>query len=184
MSSIINETQEKMEKVIANLKKEFSAIRAGRANPALLDRVVIDYYGVPTPLNQAANISAPEPRLLTIQPWDKSMLGEIEKAIQRADLGLSPNNDGSIIRIPMPILTEERRHDLVKIAKKTAEEAKVVIRNARRDGNDTIKKSEKDSLISEDEAHKQQEDVQKLTDKFIKEIDDLLKDKEEDIMEV
>jgi ribosome recycling factor len=184
MSNIIDHTDERMSKVIANLKKDFTTIRAGRANPALLDKVVVDYYGVLTPVNQAANITAPEARLLTIQPWDKSMISEIERAIQKADLGLSTTNDGNIIRIPLPILTEERRQELVKIAKKTAEAARVSVRNIRRDANDDIKKAEKNSEYSEDESHKYQEDIQKLTDKYIKNIDDLLHSKEEDIMAV
>jgi len=184
MSNIINQTEERMSKVIASLKRDFTTIRAGRANPALLDKVVVDYYGVPTPVNQAANITAPEARLLTIQPWDKSIISEIEKAIQKADLGLSTTNDGNIIRIPLPILTEERRQELVKLAKKTAEAARVSVRNIRRDANDDIKKAEKNSEYSEDESRKYQEDIQKLTDKYIKNIDDLLHSKEEDIMAV
>ncbi len=184
MNNILQDAEERMGKVISNLKKDFTTIRAGRANPAILDKVMIDYYGVMTPVNQAANISAPEARLLTIQPWDKSMISEIERAIQKADLGLSPTNDGNIIRIPLPILTEERRQELAKLAKKTAEGARVSVRNIRRDANDDIKKAEKKGEYSEDESHKLQDDMQKLTDKYIKIVDELLESKEEDIMAV
>ncbi len=184
MSDILNQTEERMGKVITSLKRDFTTIRAGRANPSLLDKVVVDYYGSPTPISQTANISAPEARLLTIQPWDKSLIPEIEKAIQKADLGLSPTNDGNLIRIALPILTEERRQELVKQAKKVAEAARVSIRNVRRDTNDDIKKAEKKGEYSEDESRKYQDDVQKLTDKYIKTIDDLLQAKEVDIMAV
>ncbi|OEH85847.1 ribosome recycling factor [Desulfuribacillus stibiiarsenatis] len=184
MSSVIKETDERMGKVLLSLKKDFTTIRAGRANPSLLDKVVVEYYGSPTPINQVANISAPEARLLTIQPWDRSMISEIERAIQKSDLGLSPNNDGNIIRIPLPILTEERRQDLVKQAKKIAEASRVSVRNVRRDANEDVKKMEKNSEISEDESRKLQDDIQKLTDKNIKAIDEILQEKEQEIMAV
>ncbi|OEF98635.1 ribosome recycling factor [Desulfuribacillus alkaliarsenatis] len=184
MSNVIVQAEERMGKAINVLKQDFTTIRAGRANPSLLDKVVVDYYGVPTPINQTANITAPEARLLTIQPWDKSLISEIERAIQKADLGLSPMNDGNIIRIPLPILTEERRQELVKLAKKTAEATRVAIRNVRRDANDEIKKMEKNADISEDESRKLQDDIQKSTDRFIKTVDELLQAKEEDILAV
>ncbi|MBO8162488.1 MAG: ribosome recycling factor [Brevibacillus sp.] len=182
--SILKDMEERMSKAVATLKKDLAALRAGRANPALLDKVTVDYYGTPTPINQLANISAPEARLLTIQPWDKSALKDIERAIQQSDLGLTPSNDGSIIRIAIPPLTEERRRELVKVAGKDGEEAKVAIRNIRRDANEEIKKLEKAGTISEDESRRHQETIQKTTDKFIGEVDKLVKEKEKEIMEV
>lgn len=182
--SVLKDMEERMTKAVATLKKDLAALRAGRANPALLEKVVVDYYGTPTPVNQLANISAPEPRLLQIQPWDKSSLKEIERAIQQSDLGLTPSNDGSIIRIVIPPLTEERRRELVKLAGKEGEEAKVAIRNIRRDANEEIKKLEKAGSISEDESRRHQETIQKTTDKFIAEVEKLVKEKEKDIMEV
>ncbi len=182
--SVLKEMEDRMTKAIASLKRDLSTLRAGRANPAMLDRVVVDYYGTPTPLNQLANINAPEPRMLQIQPWDKSALKDIDKAIQQADLGLTPTNDGVIIRIAVPPLTEERRKELVKTAHKSAEETKVAIRNIRRDANDELKKLEKAGTISEDESRRHQETVQKTTDKYIAETDKIVKDKEKDIMEV
>lgn len=181
--SIIKDAQDRMDKAIDALKRELSSIRAGRANPALLDRIQVDYYGTPTPLNQVGTISTPDPRTLVIQPWDKSVLGDIEKAIQKSDLGLSPNNDGNIIRLNIPMLTEERRTDLVKQTKKSGEDAKVAIRNIRRDANDEIKRKEKDE-ISEDESRRFQEQVQKITDQYIVEVDKVLANKEKEIMEV
>lgn len=180
---VLNNVQDKMEKAIAALQRELSSLRAGRANPALLDRVQVEYYGTNTPLNQVANISTPDPRTLLIQPWDKSIVAEIEKAIMKSDLGLNPTNDGHVIRITIPPLTEERRTDLVKLTRKSGEDAKIAIRNIRRDGNDDIKKLEK-SAISEDESRRYQDDIQKLTDQFIEEVDRLLAVKEKDIMEV
>lgn len=176
--------QEKMDKTVHVLKHEYAAIRAGRANPALLDRIHVEYYGSDTPLNQLANIAAPEARVLTISPWDSKSIPAIEKAIQKSDLGMNPSNDGKIIRLIVPQLTEERRKDLVKLVKKEAEEAKVAIRNIRRDANDSLKKHKKDGDITEDELKKSEEDTQKLTDKFIKEIEKLAESKEKEIMEV
>lgn len=176
--------EDKMKKALDVMRKEYGSLRAGRATPALLDKIAVDYYGTPTPISQVANISAPEPRLLTIQPWEKNMLGTIEKAILKSDLGLTPNNDGSVIRLSIPQLTKERRSELVKVVHKKAEECRVAVRNLRRDGNEAVKKLEKDHVISEDEAKKGQEDIQKLTDKYIKEIDHVMAVKEKEIMEV
>ena len=176
--------KEKMEKTISVFSEKLSEVRAGRANPAILNKVKIDYYGTPTPINQIGPISVPEPRTLVINPWDKSAMKEIEKAIMNSDLGLNPTNDGDVIRLNVPALTEERRIELTKKAKKAAEEFKVRIRNERRDANDKLKKMQKDGEITEDELKRGQEDVQKLTDKYIKEIDSLLAVKEKDIMAV
>lgn len=184
INEIKKETEAKMQKVIEITKKEFLSIRTGKASPALLERVMVDYYGTPTPVNQLANISAPEPRMLVIQPWDKSALPEIEKAILKSDLGLNPSNDGTIIRLAIPILTEERRKELAKTVKKEGEEKKVAIRNVRREANDNLKKAEKDNAISADENKKAQEEIQKLTDKYIKEVDAVVANKEKEIMAV
>lgn len=184
VEQIKSESQEKMNKAVESLKKEYTSIRAGRANPSLLDKVTVDYYGSPTPINQVGNISAPEARLLLIQPWDKTVLGTIEKAIMKSDLGLTPTNDGNVIRISIPQLTQERRTELVKQVKKKAEEYKVIVRNIRRDSNDDIKNLQKNNEISEDEAKRSQEDIQKLTDKYIKELDLVAERKEQEIMEV
>lgn len=181
--AIKKNAEERMEKAIAALKKELSSLRAGRATPALLDRVQVEYYGSMTPVNQLANINTPDSRTLLIQPWDKSSLGAIEKAILKSELGLTPSNDGSTIRLSIPPLTEERRSELVKLTKKYGEEAKVAIRNIRRDANDDIKKLEKTS-ISEDESRRHQDDIQKSTDKYIAEIEKVLVSKEKEIMEV
>lgn len=181
---LIKEAEERMEKAISSLKKELSTLRAGRATPALLEKVLVDYYGSPTPINQMANITTPEPRMLVIQPWDKSMLGNIEKAILKSELGLTPTNDGTVIRIILPPLTEERRIELVKIVKKYGEEAKVAVRNIRRDTNELLKKHEKDGSISEDELRRLQEKLQKSTDQATNKIDQVVSDKEKEIMEV
>ncbi|WP_018750948.1 ribosome recycling factor [Paenibacillus sanguinis] len=181
--AIKKHAEERMDKAIQALKRELATLRAGRAAPSLLDRVHVDYYGSPTPINQLANINTPDSRTLMIQPWDKSSLSEIERAIQKSDLGLTPANDGSLIRLTIPPLTEERRVELVKLTKKFGEEAKVAIRNIRRDANDDIKKLEKTD-ISEDESRRHQEDIQKATDKFIAEVDKVLAAKEKEIMEV
>lgn len=182
--SVLKDMEDRMNKAISTLKKDLASLRAGRANPAILDKIVVDYYGTPTPISQLASINAPEPRILQIQPWDKTALKEIDRAIQQSDLGLSPSNDGVIIRIVIPMLTEERRKDLVKMANKSGEESKVAVRNIRRDANDDIKKLEKAASISEDESRRHQETVQKTTDKYIAEVDKVVKDKEKDIMEV
>lgn len=184
IKEVLKETEEHMKGVIEALKREFTSVRTGRANPSLLDRVVVEYYGTPTPLNQLANMSVPESRLIVIQPWDKSMLGAVEKAILKADLGLNPSNDGSVIRLAIPQLTEERRKELVKVTKKAAEEKRVAVRNMRRDTNEKLKGLEKEAHISEDEIKKGMEDAQKLTDRYVAEIDKLLEQKEKEIMEV
>ena len=176
--------EEKMNKTIEALKVEFTTIRAGRANAQMLDKIRVDYYGTPTPINQVGAISVPEPRTSMINPWDKSAMPEIEKAIRNSDLGLNPTNDGQVIRISVPALTEERRKELAKQASKVAEEFKVRLRNERRDANDKLKKMEKAGEITEDDLKKAQDEVQKLTDKFVKEVDSLLKAKEQDIMAV
>ncbi len=173
-----------MQAVIAATRRDFAAVRTGRANPALLERVMVDYYGTPTPIQQLATISTPEPRLLTIQPWDRQMVKAIEKAIQQSDLGLTPNSDGQVIRIVLPQLTEERRKELVRLVRKEAEEKRVAIRNIRRDANEALKKLEKDGLLSEDEVRRAQGEIQTLTDHYIREVDHLLEAKEKEIMEV
>ncbi|MBP0726210.1 ribosome recycling factor [Bacillus sp. RG28] len=183
-NQIISSAKEKMTKAVSAYSRELATVRAGRANPAILDKVVVDYYGAPTPINQMANISVPEARLLMITPYDKSILSEIDKAIQKADLGLNPSNDGSIIRIAFPALTEERRKDLVKVVKKYAEDAKVAVRNVRRDANDDLKKLEKNGDITEDELRGYSDDIQKQTDAHIEKIDSITKEKEKEILEV
>lgn len=182
-ASVKKNAEDRMEKSVASLRKELASLRAGRATPALLDRIQVEYYGSMTPINQMAGITTPDARTIMIQPWDKSSLSDIEKAIMKSDLGLNPANDGNIIRISIPALTEERRAELVKMTKKFGEEAKVSIRNIRRDANEEIKKLEK-SGVPEDESRRHQEDVQKFTDKFTNEIDKILAEKEKEIMEV
>ena len=184
MKEIQNKLQQQMEKTIEALKHEFSTIRAGRANAQMLDKIRVDYYGTPTPINQVGSISVPEPRTLMINPWDKSAMKDIETAIRNSDLGLNPTNDGEVIRLNVPALTEERRKELCKQAKKASEDFKVRIRNERRDANDKLKKLEKEGEITEDDLKKAQDNVQKMTDKYIKEIDTLLDIKEKDIMAV
>ena len=181
---VIDTAVEKMGKTNSVYQEELRSIRAGRANPQLLDRITVDYYGSPTPLNQVGNISSPEARMLVIQPWESSMIREIEKAIQKSDLGLNPSNDGKIIRLIFPELNEERRKELTKKASKDAEAAKVAIRSIRRDAIEQIKKLKKDSLVTEDEQRKGEEDMQKITDKAIKEVDAIYAAKEKEIMEV
>lgn len=184
IDTIKQDTEERMSKAVANLKKEFASIRTGKASPALLDRLVVDYYGTPTPLNQMAGVSAPEARMLLIQPWDKSALGNIEKAILKSDLGLTPTNDGSVIRLVIPQLTQDSRKELGKKVKKFGEEAKVAVRNIRRDSNDEIKKLEKAKEITEDDSKAAQEVIQKMTDKYVTEIDKAISVKEAEIMEI
>ena len=179
-----NELEERMEKTISVLQESLAEIRAGRANPAILNKISVDYYGVPTPINQVAGISVPEARLIVIQPWDASILKEIEKAILASDIGLNPNNDGKVIRLAFPELTEERRRDLVKDVKKIGEEAKISIRSIRRDGMDEAKSMQKESLITEDDLKRAEEQIQKLTDKKIEEIDSIISKKESEIMSV
>ncbi|ADU30724.1 ribosome recycling factor [Evansella cellulosilytica] len=180
----LKQAEVKMSKSVEAFRKELATIRAGRANPSLLDKVQVEYYGMMTPLNQLASIAVPEARMLTIQPFDKSSLQDIERAIQKADLGLSPTNDGNIIRIAIPALTEERRKELVKLVGRYSEEAKVAVRNIRRDANDELKKLEKDGELTEDDLRWNQDEVQKLTDGVIKDIDEIAKSKEQEIMEV
>lgn len=176
--------EEKMTKTMANLDGELGSIRAGRANPNVLNRIMVDYYGTPTPIQQVANVSVPEARMIQIQPWDKSMIKAITKAIQTSDLGINPNNDGSVIRLVFPELTEERRKELVKDVKKKGENAKVAVRNIRRDANDSFKKLAKTSDVSEDEIKELEDKVQKMTDKYIKEIDKAVEEKSKEILTV
>lgn len=183
-SDVLKDMREKMETAVQAFTRNLATVRAGRANPSLLDNVFVDYYGAPTPLNQLAQVGAPEARLLVITPFDKTAIGEIEKAIQKADLGLSPSSDGNVIRINIPALTEERRRDLTKVVGKYAEESRIQIRNVRREANDQLKKLEKDTVITEDDLRTNQDIVQKETDNFIDEIDTLAKNKEAEIMEV
>ena len=179
-------TEEKMDAAMEGLKKEFTTIRTGRASTALVDHIMVDFYGTPTPLSGVSNMAMPDARMITIQPWDAKMLGEIEKAILKSDVGLTPGNDGKMIRLSIPPLTEERRQQIVKHAKKLAEDARVAVRNIRRDVNDDIKKKskDKDAHISEDATKKLQDEIQKLTDSTIKKIDELLAHKEKEIMTV
>ncbi|MBC1399638.1 ribosome recycling factor [Listeria fleischmannii] len=181
---VLQNSKEKMEKAEQALVRTLGQIRAGRANASILDRVQVEYYGAPTPLNQMASISIPEARMLLITPFDKNVIGDIEKAILKSDLGLTPNNDGSVLRLTIPQLTEERRRELAKEVKKEAEEAKVAVRNVRRDANDELKKIEKAGEITEDDLRNYTEDVQKLTDTSIKNIDEIAKNKEAEILEV
>jgi len=176
--------EEKMNKTISVLEENFSEVRAGRANPAILNKVKVDYYGTPTPINQVAGISVPEARLIVIQPWDLSLLKEIEKEILKAEIGINPNNDGKVIRLAFPELTEERRKELVKEIKKMAEDSKVAIRSIRREGIDDAKKLKNDSQITEDELKGAEDQIQKLTDNKVAEIDKILADKEKEIMNV
>jgi ribosome recycling factor len=184
ISDVLNTAEDKMKKTIDVLRKDLASMRAGRANPAMLEKITVEYYGTPTPINQLANVSVPEPRVLIIQPWDKSSIKDIEKAIMKSDLGLTPSNDGNVIRLSIPQLTAERRAEIVKTVKKKAEEARVAVRNIRRELIDDIKELEKAKTASEDESKKGQEKAQKLTDKYIKEIDEVLEKKEKEVMEV
>lgn len=182
--ALLKETEQHMEKTLEALKREFQAVRTGRANSNLLNRVVVDYYGTPTPLQQLASVSVPDARMLLVQPWDKSIVAAVEKAILKADLGLNPVSDGGVIRLPVPQLTEERRKDLVKVIKKEAEEKRIIIRNLRRDANEKLKHLEKEAHVTEDETKRGLDEIQKLTDHFIREIDQILEQKEKEIMEV
>ena len=183
MNEKLQTYEEKMKKTMANLDSELATIRAGRANPNVLNKIMVDYYGSPTPIQQVANVSVPEPRMIQIQPWEKSMVKVIEKAIQTSDLGINPANDGSSSRLVFPELTEERRKELVKDVKKKGEAAKVAIRNIRRDGNDAFKKL-KGSDVSEDEIKDMEDDLQKMTDKFVKEVDKAVDVKSKEVMTV
>lgn len=178
------ETKNRMKKTSDLLVQELAKLRTGRASPALLDGIKVEYYGNPVPLNQVAAISIPDPKMIVIQPWDKSVLPEIEKAVYKAQTGLVPNNDGNLIRISIPLLTEERRRDLIKLVHKLGEDTKVAIRNIRREANDLIKKQEKDKQISEDESHQLSSRIQKTTDDSIKSVDEILKTKEKEVMEI
>ena len=180
----MNQYEEKMEKSVGALEKDFAAIRAGRANPHILDKIKVDYYGTPTPLQQVGNISVPEARILQIQPWESSLIKEIEKAILNSDLGINPTNDGKVIRLVFPELTEDRRKELAKDIKKKGENAKVAIRNIRREANDAFKKMNKASEISDDEVEALEQDVQKLTDKYVANIEKTVEDKTKEIMTV
>lgn len=184
LNVMYKEAKEKMNKTVLVYKEELQSIRAGRANPTLLDKISVDYYGQLTPLKQVGSISAPEPRLLVIQPWDSKLIPIIEKEILKSDLGLNPSNDGKLIRLIIPMLTEERRMELSKVVKKNGENAKVAIRNVRRDLNEQIKKMEKTKEISEDDRRLAEEEIQKITDKFIEEIDEITKNKEDELMEI
>ncbi|MEW6522171.1 MAG: ribosome recycling factor [Bacillota bacterium] len=184
VKDILAEAESRMEKTIDGFRRELAGLRAGRATPSLLDKVRVEYYGVPTPVNQMASIGVPEPRLLVLQPWDKSAIPAIEKAIMKSDLGITPVSDGNLIRLTIPQLTQERRQELVKVVRKKAEEERVAIRNIRRDANDMVKELQKDGDISEDEARRANDDIQKLTDKYIKTVDSVMGAKEKEIMEI
>ena len=183
-NEVIRHTEESMKKSIETLKHELMGIRTGKANPGLLEGVKVSYYGQMVPLRQVANIAVPEPRLITIQPWEKPLIPEIDKAVRASGLGLNPIVEGATLRLPIPPLTEERRKELVKLVKKYGEDTRVAVRNIRRDTNERFKKLEKEHKLSEDEAHARQEDVQKMTDKFIKQVDEVIATKEKEIMEV
>jgi ribosome recycling factor len=184
MNTILRETDEKMKKVLEHLRQEFSGVRAGRANASILDNLRVEYYGQMVPINQVGSVSIPDARTIEIKPWDKTALAEIEKAINKSDIGLTPLNDGKVIRLNMPPLTQERRQELVKLIKKMTEEAKVMVRNIRRDGMDKVKEKEKEKQLTEDESKKGQAQLQKLTDDLIKKCDEVLAGKEKEILEV
>lgn len=183
-AALYADTEDRMKKVIETFQRNLASIRAGRANPVLLERVTVDYYGVPTPVNQVASVGVAPPRTLVVQPWDKKMLSPVEKALQRADLGAMPVNDGNVIRVTLPQLSRERRQEIIRTVKKDSEAQKVAIRNIRRDTNAEIKKAEKDKLISEDSTRKIQDRIQELTDKYTKQVDQLVESKEKEILEV
>lgn len=184
MQDVKKSAESRMKKTVKALHEEFNTIRTGRASSALFDKIKVDYYGNPTPLNQVATISTPEARLVVIQPWDKSVINDIEKAIQKSELSVNPMNDGKVIRISIPPLTEERRKDYVKMAKNMAEQSRISIRNIRRDANDELKEAQKSGDISEDEAKRGEDEIQKITDTYIDEINSVLEEKEKEIMEV
>ncbi len=184
IDEVLSEARTAMDKAVKALKKEMTKVRTGRASTALLDDVRVDYYGVPTPLNQVATLSTPEARLITVQPWEKNLLPAIEKSIFKADIGLTPSSDGTLIRLPVPALTEERRLEMVKLIKRMAEDARISVRNARRDANDNLKMLEKEKEITEDDLKRSEKDVQQLTDEFIAAIDTLVQNKEREVMEI
>ena len=183
MQEVISSNEERMKKTTASLKEALAALRTGRASASLFDRIRVDYYGEKSPLNQVANISVPEARLIVIQPWEKNLIGEIEKAVRASELSLNPSNDGKVIRISIPPLTEERRKELVKLAKNQAEQSRVAIRNIRRDGNEELKKLLKDSKLTEDDQSKGEAELQKITDSYIGQVNQILEEKEKEIME-
>ena len=182
--SVFLDGEDRMDKALVALDRDFSKLRTGRASTSLVENIKVDYYGTPTPINQLSSVAVPDSRTLTIQPWDRGSFSLIEKAIVKSDLGLSPSNDGKLIRITIPALTEERRKELTKLAKKYAEDAKVAVRNVRRDANESLKKLEKDKLLTEDDLKKATEDMQKLTDKYVKKCDEKAQAKEKEIMEI
>ena len=184
IADVLSDAEAKMQKAVEVLTKDLAGIRTGRASPSLVDRLPVEYYGTPTPLNQLANVAVPEPRMLVIQPWDKTALTAIEKAILKSDLGLTPSSDGKLIRLVIPPLTEERRRDLVKISRRRVEEARVAVRNVRREAHDDLKELEKEKLISEDESRRANEQLQKLTDAMIEQVDQVGQKKEAEILEV
>lgn len=184
IKEVINASEDKMKKSIESFKGELKTLKAGRANPAMLDKLMVDYYGTPTHISGVANVSTPEPRMLVIQPWEKSLIKDIEKAIQKSDLGLNPSNDGQVIRLMVPELTEETRRNLAKLIKKHGEECKVAIRSIRRDFNDKLKNLKKEATHSEDEIKKTEDELQKLTDNYIREIDKIAETKEKEIMSI
>ena len=184
LDDIVKNAEQRMQKAVEHLRGELGNIRTGRATPALLDRVQIDYYGTPTPVNGVANVSAPDPRLIVVQPWDKSMLAVIEKALLKSDLGLTPTNDGQVIRLVLPQPTQERRKELVKQVHQRAEEARVAVRNVRRDAVENVKKLDKDGQVQADEAHRAQERIEKLTQQQVSQVEDVAKRKEAEVMEV
>ncbi len=181
---IVHDAEMRMQRAIEVLHDDLNTIRTGRATPSMLDRITVDYYGVPTPINQVANISAPEPRLLVIQPWDRGLFGPIEKAIQKSDLGINPTNDGNVIRLAVPMLTEQRRKEMVKVVQRRAEEGRVAIRNCRRDALERLKRGERERTISEDESKRFQERLQRITDRCIAEVDRVATNKEKEVLEV
>ncbi|MFW5972002.1 MAG: ribosome recycling factor [Bacillota bacterium] len=184
MKEVIQNAEDKMKKAVAATKDDFNTVRTGRARPSLVENIIVDYYGAPTPLQQMAKVVAPEARLILIEPWDKSVLPDIEKAIMKANLGLTPNNDGSVIRINIPQLTEERRKELAKVVRDKAEKGRIAVRSIRHDANDDLKELENEGEISEDNYHRALESIQELTDKYIDKVDKLLAEKEDEIMEV
>jgi ribosome recycling factor len=184
IDEVLSEARTAMDKAVKSLKREMAKVRTGRASVSLLDDIKVDYYGVPTPLSQVATLSVPEARLITVQPWEKNLIPDIEKAIFKADLGLTPSSDGQLIRLPVPALTEERRREMVKIIKRMAEDAKISVRNARRDANETLKMLEKEKEITEDDLKRSEKDVQQLTDEFVATIDSIVQSKEKEVMEV
>ncbi|SEA07533.1 ribosome recycling factor [Desulfuromusa kysingii] len=184
VKEILKETRTAMDKAVKSLKKDMTKIRTGRASISLLDDVKVEYYGVPTPLSQVATLSVPEARMITVQPWEKNLISEIEKALFKADLGLTPSSDGVLIRLPVPALTEERRREMVKIIKRMAEDAKISVRNARRDANENLKMLEKEKEITEDDLKRSEKDVQQITDEFVNTVDSIVQNKEQEVMEI